>query len=61
MDLHRLATLFSYEPVAASFLFFLITITAVAFVVLACLGTFSLWVRLRKKRGADARQAAAVA
>ena len=58
MDIHRLATLFNYEPVATSFLFFIITITAVAFVVLACLGTFSLWGRLRKKRPVSSQQAA---
>jgi hypothetical protein len=59
MDLHRLATLFNQEPVGVSFLFLLITITAVSFAVGACIGMFSLWDRIRKKRREDAREAAA--
>jgi hypothetical protein len=59
MDFHRFATLFNHEPVAASFLFFLITITAVAFVVSACIGMSSLFDRLRKKRVEESRGPAA--
>jgi hypothetical protein len=59
MDFHRLTTLFNYEPVAASFLFFLITITAVSFVVSASIGMFSLWGRLRNKRDQESRDPAA--
>ena len=59
MDVQKFVTLFNHEPVAATFLFLLITITAVAFVVAACVGMSSLWDRLRKKRVEESRGVAA--
>jgi hypothetical protein len=59
MDLHTVSTLFSYEPVATGFLLFLVTITALAFVVGACIGGYGVWDRMKKKRQVHTRSAAA--
>ena len=50
MDLQRIAYLFQYEPIGATFLIFLVTITAVAAVVAAYIGACSAHDMLKKRR-----------
>jgi hypothetical protein len=59
MDIHKLAALFNYEPVLATLLFVVITITAVAIAVGVYVAAFGLWHRIRSKRADDSGGVAA--
>jgi hypothetical protein len=50
MDLHRLAALFDHEPVAVTFFFLLIAMSAIGSLIAASIGVFSACEWLKNKR-----------